>query len=372
MKSFAASFFGRRVNVQQAQREGMNLYVRSLRELNENLSRPERSSAGQTVLSIAILTMCEYLTATTGTGWVQHMLGMTEFFRLQGFEIFKEPYIMWSFQIDRYSMILAAIAARSQTCLASEEWKTIPWEISGVKKDPVGYLVDLASELPALYVKFKRYLKTTDAYAKAELNFSLEADFADLLQRMRDWHNKWEREVKPQVEEIPLSQAEQRKCGFATTLVFDKLAETGYTFVLYNTTVIILLELWKTHRKAQMTLSTGTIPEGDVRRLPDIPADELTGQPNDELPGISSSSLIYQARKAAFDICRTIPLFIMPTGPWTHGVQMVIPIRMALIVFRQNGGSPQAAWLEECMHQIGGRQRGWEIGRYAMQEYGYS
>ncbi|OQV01178.1 hypothetical protein CLAIMM_06580 isoform 2 [Cladophialophora immunda] len=374
MKSFAASFFGRRVNVKQAQREGMNLYVRSLRELNEHLSRPGAFSAGHTVLSIAILTMCEYLTATSGTGWIQHMLGMAEYFRLQGFEIFKEPYTMWTFQTDRFSMILAAVAARSPTCLASEEWKTIPWILSRTPKNPVGYLIDIASELPALYLKFIRYLKTTDAGAKAELNISLETDFMDLLQRMRDWNTKWEREVKPQVEEVPLSKGEQQKFGFASKLAFDSIADTGYTFVLYNTTVIILLELWKTLRKAQMTLSTslsGGIEE-DIRRLPDLPTDKLKGHLNDELPRIPSSSLVYQARRAALDICRTLPLYLMPSGSWTHGIQMIIPIRMALIVFRQDGGGPQVSWLEDCMQQIGRSQRGWEIGRYAMQGYGYS
>ncbi|OAP55155.1 hypothetical protein AYL99_10855 [Fonsecaea erecta] len=374
MKSFAASFFGRRVNVKQAQREGMDLYVRSLRELNDQLSRPTRSSAGQTVLSIAILTMCEYLTATSGTAWIQHMLGMTEYFRIQGFEIFEQPYTMWAFQTDRYSMILAAVAARCPTCLASEEWKTLPWAVSQTPKSPVGYLVDLASELPGLYVKFVRYLKTADACAQAELNLSLEADFADLLERMRNWHIQWEREAKPQAEEVPLSQGEQQRFGFTSKLVFEDIADSGYTFIVYNATVIILLELWKTLRKTRIALSTSpkaTI-EGDPTRLPNLCENELGGDANDGLSRISSASLVYQARKAALDICRTIPLYLMPSGSWTHGVQMAIAIRMALIVFRQEVGSPQAAWLEDCMQQLGKSQRGWDIGRYAMQSYSYS
>ncbi|OAL34516.1 hypothetical protein AYO20_06146 [Fonsecaea nubica] len=352
----------------------MNLYVRSLRELNERLSHPDKSSAGHTVLSIAILTFCEYLTATTGTAWVQHMLGMTEFFRLQGFEIFKQPYTMWAFQTDRFSMILAAIAARCPTCLATEEWKTIPWTFSQTPKNPVGYLIDLASELPAMYTKFICYLKTTEASAKAGLNLGLERDFADLLQRIRDWYIKWECEVKPQVEEVALSQNEQQKFGLASKLVFDNTTDIAYTFAMYQTTVIILLELWKTLRKVQITLPTkhSAVRDGDLSRLPDLPADEFTSRQDDELSGTSNSALVCQARKAALDICRILPVYLMPSGSWVHGIQMVIPIRMALIVLRQNGGCPQAAWLEDCMQQIGGAQRGWEIGKYAMQVYGYS
>ncbi|EXJ59354.1 uncharacterized protein A1O5_12235 [Cladophialophora psammophila CBS 110553] len=351
----------------------MNLYVQSLRELNERLSQPGHSSPGHTVLSITILTICEYLTATSGTAWIQHMLGLTEFFRLHGFEIFKEPYVMWAFQTDRFSMIIAAIAARCPTCLASAEWKNAPWSVSQSPKAPVEYLIDLASELPDLYLNFIRYLKTRDSSAKAKLNLTLETDFAALLQRLRDWNIKWQRELKPQAEEVPLSRLEQQRFGFASKLVFDNIPNIGYTFILYNTTVIILLELWKTLRKAQIRPSTSpnAISEGDIRRLPDLSTNEITRHLNGGPAGISSSSLVYQAREAALDICRTIPLYLTPSDTRAHAIQLVIPIRMALIVFRQNGGCPQAAWLEDCVQQIGRSQRGWEIGRYAMQEYGY-
>ena len=57
--SFAASFFGRRRGSEKAREEGLELYAKSLRELNDRLSQPQDSSAAQTVLAIGILTVCE-------------------------------------------------------------------------------------------------------------------------------------------------------------------------------------------------------------------------------------------------------------------------------------------------------------------------
>lgn len=59
LRSFAASFFGRRKGVERARKEGMQLYGKSLRQLNEILRTSERSSPSQTILAIVILTVCE-------------------------------------------------------------------------------------------------------------------------------------------------------------------------------------------------------------------------------------------------------------------------------------------------------------------------
>jgi hypothetical protein len=59
LKSFAASFYGRRHALLDTQEEGLQLYTTSLRELNGRLQQPRQSPPSSTIMAIAILTLCE-------------------------------------------------------------------------------------------------------------------------------------------------------------------------------------------------------------------------------------------------------------------------------------------------------------------------
>jgi hypothetical protein len=59
IRAFAASFFGKRHGYDRAQKQGTRLYVESVQELNRCLTRAEDKAAGQTLMSIAILSICE-------------------------------------------------------------------------------------------------------------------------------------------------------------------------------------------------------------------------------------------------------------------------------------------------------------------------
>ena len=318
----------------------------------------------------------QYLTATSGNGWIQHMLGLTTYFRVRHFEPFKEPYVIHQFEGDRFSMIVAAIAARHPTCLSSEAWRTQPWIFAGKEKRPRQHLLDHTSRLPRLYLDFIDYIKTTDLSDKAALSLELEWHMNDLLRNLHDWELQWLLNEKSRVEVASLSEAEKRKYPFDSKMIFDDIDDAAFTFMIYNATVLLLLELWKTLRKAQAAIPTnvGRLTEGDIRRLPnpDATDSEVSGmRTGDDDTTPTTASLMSQARKAALDICRTLPLYETTSGTWVHAIQLVVPVRMALIVYRQEHESAQAKWLEVVMQQIGECRRGWAIGKYIMQGYGY-
>ncbi|ETI27034.1 hypothetical protein G647_10133 [Cladophialophora carrionii CBS 160.54] len=357
---FAVSFFGRRNRDHRAREQGVRLYVDALGELNARLSLPRDSAPGQTVLAITILTAYEYLTATSPTAWIDHMLGLATFFDHHGVDVFlHERHVLTQFEGDRFSMIIAAIAARRPFRLSSDQWTTqsLPWRHARAPKPQRQYLLDLASRLPGMYLAFMEYRnpqKTSSPPAqKAELCHALESNMHDLLRGLRVWEQAWRREDAPRVEERALSEAEQRACGFTTGLVFTDVDGAAYTFVMYNIVLVILLELWKTVRgAAQVTV----LPAGVDQEPP-------------------TQSLMAQARGAALDICRTLPLYRSGSGSWVDAIQVVVAVRMALVVFRQESESgntsPRVIWLEGILRQITGESgRGWEIGKYAMQEFG--
>jgi len=368
LKSFATSLFGRVKALKDTQADGMKQYAMSLKELNGRLQQPDRSAPGETILSIAILAICEDLTATSVMGWIQHMLGLAAYFGLRGMATFRGPHAsiaLSAFEADRFSMIAAAVATRRPTYLASEEWKTGPWSITGAPKSQRQYLIDHAADIPGLYPDFIAYLKQPNLETKSSLCSRLEDDLQRLLESLRNWHTQWTLQCKVTTKEVTLSAQEQAKYGFGTKLVFNDM-EHAYTCTIYNATVIILLELWKRFRIEQLLDSPDTAQGSPEATTPG------GHERHDKVPSrIPTASLASQSHVAALEICQALLLFQSPSGKLGHGLALVIPIRMALIVFRQEPGSIAAAWLGGCLWQMSQARSGWEIGKYAMQEFAY-
>ena len=288
------------------------------------------------------------------------MLGLASLFQLHGLEAFREPYALAAFEADRFTMIIAAIAARRATCFASEEWKHGPWLVAHAPKAPRQYLIDNATEIPQLYLDLIRLLGTKDEALRATLCVRLEMSMNSLLQKFHKWRLDFKSQHKPQVREVEIPTQQQQECGFATNLSFEN-EDYAYTFIIYHAALIILLELWKTLRRSISTGHSGN--HNAVTRTQDLEINDI------EATSPSTSSLVSQSHIAALDICRILPQYITPSGSLIHPIAFVVPIRMALVVFRQDGESVKRTWLEGLIRQISESQEGWEIGRYAMQGF---
>lgn len=288
------------------------------------------------------------------------MLGLAAYFELQGLATFQDPHALNMFEASRYPMIIAAVATRRPTYLALEEWKSEPWVMTGAQKPSRHYLVDHAAEFPGLYQDFISYLNTPSAELRSSLRSKIETDMQRIRENLHGWLAQWTRE-EAEINEVTLSPKEQGKYGFATKLVFD-LQDKAYTYLMYQTTLIILLELWKRFRLEQV-LTSSPVPSQEEERA--IDADDGA----DGIP--TSTSLASQTHLAAVDTCRTLLTFVGPSGEIGHGIAILLSIRMALIVFRQEPGSVPGTWLEECIARISGGRRGWEVGKHAMQEFAY-
>lgn len=303
------------------------------------------------------------------------MLGLAAYFRLRRFAMFSERYVLEQFETQRCSMILAAVAARQPTCFALDEWLTMPWICAGMKKNLRQNLLDHTAQLPNAYLDFIAYLKIADVEKQVTAKIKLERNLTALLHNLRKWKLQWDLEEIAHVKESRLSEDEQKRYGIASKLVFDDIDEAAFTFMMYNFTLIILLELWKRFRKVQAAPLKRSESENRAQLLPMpktsiIETSEHDHQHYNKPP--TTESLTHQSRNAALDICRALLLFQSPTGSWINTIQLVVPVRMALVVFRQDRDSPQVAWLEDIHRQVGESRQGWEIGRYTMQEYGYS
>lgn len=264
-------------------------------------------------------------------------------------------------------MITASITGKQPYHLASPDWLALPWSFAQKDKDQRQHLFDHASRLPELYLGYLNYVKSTDIAETTRLDLMLETKMKVLLYALRDWEGQWRSELNSPVEEVPVPEDEQGTCGFTTTLIFDDIDDTSYTFVIYNTILVMLLELWKALKRTQATKNQS--PPSPMTPVSDgSPAQKWS---DDYLQGPSVASLISQSRKAALDICRALPQYKSASGSWGHAIQVVIAIRMAIVVFRQIEGSPQTSWLVDILREIGESRQGWEIGKHTMENVGY-
>jgi hypothetical protein len=330
-------------------------------------------------------------------------LGLSAFFELHGLETFKEKSALSIFEADRFTLIIAAVASRRPTYLSSEEWKTGPWAMTGSRKPPIHYMIDHVADMPELYLMYIDYLKTTDVATRESLASSLEMSMARVLSEIQDWYTQWVAENKPHTKDVTLSPEEQAKYGFSTKLWFDDM-DHAMTYIHYNTGLIILLELWKTFRKSTRPpredddasnepssksrgLGDENVADKSSKRtegkgpLPDKGGSvnqnrhndtAVEGNDNAEHGSPTTPSLDSQARTAALEICRVLPLYVSPSGALNSAIQLVVAVRMALIVCRQDPESSQlVAWLEQCIERMSESRGGWEIAKHTMQGFGY-
>ncbi len=304
------------------------------------------------------------------------MVGLAAYYQLCPFNIFKELSVLRQFEGHRFFMITAAIAARRPTCLTSEEWMTLPWSFAQSPKPQRHYLLDHTSQLPSLYLKFNGYLDAANA-DKPGLVIPLETKFQSLLYALRSWETEWRINAMPQLKEVFLSGEESQRYGFASRFDFDDMGQDGNTYLLYNTTLIFLFELWKVFLRKQTISSMDVGDQFDIaeQRQPDRADNSnpkaLDGADdrNDTAP--ATPPIEWQSREAALNICRTLPQYQNSSGSWVYGILMTTVVRMALVVLRQDEGSITAAWLEDVVRQLGESPQGWRTGKYMMDGHGY-
>jgi hypothetical protein len=90
--------------------------------------------------------------------------------------------------------IMAAIACRSPTFLASTEWKTIPWSLNPSSKDYQQLLLDHFADIPALLAQFDTLARVeakSAAYSQVEDRRSI---FCSLLTGLDCNLRQWKRE----------------------------------------------------------------------------------------------------------------------------------------------------------------------------------
>jgi hypothetical protein len=92
--------------------------------------------------------------------------------------------------------ITTAIACRSPTFLARDEWKTIPWSTSSTSKDLVQHLLDDLSDIPTLLAQYDSLVEATKANSLPlseglDRRTRFQRSVADIEHRLHQWKREY-------------------------------------------------------------------------------------------------------------------------------------------------------------------------------------
>jgi hypothetical protein len=257
----------------------------------------------------------------------------------------------------------------------SDEWKTRPWAVAGRVKSPRQRVLDHAAHIPDLYLQFSHLRGCGGPGNQTSAIQALEDDIQRLLDDLHAWELHSIATGFLNMKAIPLTAREAKKLGFSHRHDFESLVDSGLTYLVYNTLVILITKLWTRVRLWSAPGSEGGLPTPTPEQSrcnsaslveDSVPIQDLNGDEE-----ITVGSLTQRTRTAALEICRTLPQFKTKERGWRYPFQLGPPIRMALLVCNQNGGRQQAEWLKDVVRENSSETHGWESGKYLMEQSGY-
>lgn len=170
------------------------LYGNSLQDLQAALLDPERLYSDDILIASLLLAVYEVFQGSTidSSSWLSHAYGAARLIELRGPERHKTDQAHQAFLASRISTIYAGILQRKATYLATEEWRTVPWESQ--HRTYFDRLIDISTELPGL-------LERLDCLRACSPDFRPPKSMALLqeLLAMQKAIKTWKRYVKKEV-----------------------------------------------------------------------------------------------------------------------------------------------------------------------------
>jgi hypothetical protein len=241
--SLANVVFGVSHHIKEVATRGTSLYVRSLRQLNQNLGCHGEATSEDNILAVMILSLYEMLVYSSETAWVAHAAGLGQLVQMRGSDAFSDPFQLELFEGNRFIILLACLVTSQPTFLSEASWKTGPWKQNPSSKSQIHYLLDVFADVITLKAGLMSSTNT------GTLTEPLMRAIADL----RDWRQRWNKDNNSKVKEVPNPDPTAPAC-LSTVLHFTS-THTADNICIYNAVLIQAIRLFA---------MTGTSPSGDL------------------------------------------------------------------------------------------------------------
>ncbi|KIV95364.1 hypothetical protein PV10_03029 [Exophiala mesophila] len=314
LDSLAKSYFGRAQASREVLQDGLLVYVRSLKALNQRLADRVQMVEDDTLGSIFILSVYEMLVLSTSKGWVSHILGLASIMQIRGPQDFQTGFQRLVLDNARILIILASLAVSKGTFLAQSEWKIIPW-MQSRPMDPMQGLIEIMTNLPGLKEMQHERNDPLECYSLAK----------QVLSELLTWRKWWN--STPMSETLIVHSSEQDPFWsevFETSLYYHSIHAANCT-CLYDGAVIQTVEI--------LTATSITSSAFDF--------DDLL-------------------RDAAMEICHSLS-YLLSQRNFARGHFMALfPMRMAWKALG-GGATSQGRWIEQVLQKVEVHKQSWGI-----------
>ena len=173
-------------------RESTKIYGHALKDMQLALYDPDRMHSDQILIASMLLGLYETLegSALDSRSWLSHAQGAARLIQLRGPERHRNRQAHHVFLGSRVPTIYAAIAQRRATYLASEEWKTVPWETE--HRTYYDRLVDAVTRVPGLLED----VDLTNLGSANPLTYSRKLELLQEMAHLQRSIDTWKRNVK--------------------------------------------------------------------------------------------------------------------------------------------------------------------------------
>ncbi|KAL6694418.1 hypothetical protein J3F84DRAFT_376788 [Trichoderma pleuroticola] len=222
IRAAATAYHGRVAQNAAAQRAAEQCYIAALRSQRSRLTPYLNSSTShyipddQEVFTSMMLLYFELISPSSTGSWLKHLHGVTSLLQLRGAESCQAGGLHLLFRSLRLLEAFSSFRNRRLSAFASEEWRTIPFAISG--KNDMDKLVDILLVLPNLLksggLDNDSLLHTKSAVSVEELSAELSIYKERYIQSVLLAH-----EANRRMNECPDDEDEDDDCIGCTTWI---------------------------------------------------------------------------------------------------------------------------------------------------------
>ena len=306
---------------QNMARVGTSSYLQSLQQLQMALRDAGRVFSDEVLVASLLLGVYEVLEGAmleSNDSWLRHAQGAAQLIELRGADRHATPLAHKAFLTSRVMIIYAGLLQPQATFLATEVWRTAPWDSQ--HRTYLDRLIDIATAIPGLLERVNNF-RSKSAQSPSLKEDVLLSDLIAVQKAINSWKRYLKKEATAQ-EVRHISTEADDAYPFRTKLWFDNHI-FAYAASLYHTFSLALAE------------AVGNL---------------LGGSPRSQDPATEYAAL-FDARHHAGCIVRLIPYCLQPDMGGLGVSIMILPANLALRYFVHEDEGSIAAWLTKMLTQ---------------------
>ncbi|CAN8101225.1 unnamed protein product [Discula destructiva] len=221
---------------------GLELYGRSLREVQTLLTRGAEARVELARLCVPIVILGMYSFAIDGDFRLIHNLGIAQILKHCGPQAFQQEPLLTAFRSCRALLICQSFATRRRIFLEEPKWKTIPWE--KMSKTALDSLLDILADMPGIV----NDMAASEHPISPATRSSFHQKVGQLRIKLTTWRWTWGKSNPGAAHEVPSNL----RISNIDTAVFREQLETMIEFdttqqalemLTYNAGLLYLLQL---------------------------------------------------------------------------------------------------------------------------------